>query len=193
MKNIKILFLGKPLSPVFKWLEKRGEDIIQTDGIINKDFIINNKINFLISYGYKHILKKNIINLFKNRAINLHISYLPYNRGADPNLWSFIENTTKGVSIHIINEGVDTGEIIVQKEVVFKNIEKQTLHSTYEILENEIQSLFFENWHLIKRNKIKSSPQKGKGSYHNMKDRSKYNFLLEKDGWNTKVVDLTKL
>ena len=51
MKNIKILFLGKPLSPVFKWLEKRGEDIIQTDGIINKDFIINNKINFLISYG----------------------------------------------------------------------------------------------------------------------------------------------
>ncbi|MCL0081308.1 hypothetical protein M1N64_03665 [Peptococcaceae bacterium] len=47
---------------------------------------------------------------FQGRAINLHISFLPWNRGADPNFWSFIENAPVGVSIHYLDEGIDTGD-----------------------------------------------------------------------------------
>ena len=47
--------------------------------------------------------------------INLHISYLPYNRGSYPNYWSFKENTPNGVSIHHIDDGIDTGPVLVQK------------------------------------------------------------------------------
>jgi methionyl-tRNA formyltransferase len=45
------------------------------------------------------------------------LSYLPFNRGAHPNFWSFIEKTQAGVSIHKINKGIDTGNIILRKKI----------------------------------------------------------------------------
>ena len=38
----------------------------------------------------------------------MHISYLPFNRGAHPNYWSFKDNSPKGVTIHFIDNGIDT-------------------------------------------------------------------------------------
>ena len=193
MNDLKILFLGNAKSPVFKWLIDNGENVMCSEGAINKNFVLHHKFNFLISYGYRHLLKKNILNLFKESSINLHISYLPFNKGADPNFWSFVENSPKGVTIHKIDEGLDTGEIIVQKKVFFKNVNQQTLSTTYGILQNEIQSLFYENWYSIKNKKIKSAPQIGSGSIHRINDIKKYNFLLEKEGWNTKIKDILNL
>lgn len=46
--------------------------------------------------------------------MNLHISYLPWNKGADPNFWSCIDGTPAGVTLHHIDAGVDTGDIIAQ-------------------------------------------------------------------------------
>ena len=67
----------------------------------------------------------------------MHISYLPYNRGFYLNFWSFIDNTKKGVTIHYIDEGIDTGDIIFQKEV-FSN------EKTYNKLKQEIEDFFIE-------------------------------------------------
>jgi len=134
---MKILFLGAPDSPVFLWLKQQGEDVHSTLDKITVDYVLENKFNFLISYGYRYVLKKEILDLFPNRAINLHISYLPYNRGSDPNFWSFIDGTPKGVTIHYLDEGVDTGDIIVQKEVVFDSLETETLASSYQKLHTE--------------------------------------------------------
>ena len=53
--------------------------------------------------------------------------------GQDPNLWSFIEDTPKGVTIHEIDEGIDTGDIIFQKEIVLNS--NETLASSYEKLQ----------------------------------------------------------
>ena len=80
------------------------------------------------------------------QAINLHISYLPFNRGAHPNFWSFVDNSPKGVTIHEIDEGLDTGPIIHQKKLSFniKKKESDTFFKTYKILNNEIQKLFFK-------------------------------------------------
>ena len=72
--------------------------------------------DLIISFGYNKILKKNILEKISRPPINLHISYLPYNRGAYPNFWSFIKETPKGVSIHEINEGIDKGGIIARKK-----------------------------------------------------------------------------
>ena len=87
-------------------------ELIISDESINASFCKEQNFDFLISYGYKFILKNDILSLFKKAAINLHISYLPYNRGSDPNFWSFMENSPKGVSIHYMDAGLDTGDII---------------------------------------------------------------------------------
>lgn len=47
----KILFLGRADSPVFEWLQKRGENALATEEKITTDFIEKNNFNFLISYG----------------------------------------------------------------------------------------------------------------------------------------------
>ncbi len=183
----KILFLGPSDSPVFVWLQKNGENVFSTVDKITVEYILENGFNFLISYGYRWILRKEILDLFPKRAINMHISYLPYNRGADPNFWSFIEGTPKGVSIHYLDEGVDTGDIIVQKEVSFDSLDTETLASSYQKLQVEIQNLFFQHWVLIKSQKCDRTPQVGTGTTHRVKDKEHLLHLMKKDGWNTKL------
>jgi methionyl-tRNA formyltransferase len=188
--NHKILFLGPPDSPVLEWLKKNDENVFSTEEKITKDFVINKSFNFLISYGYRFILKKEILDLFSDRAINLHISLLPFNRGADPNFWSFIEGTPKGVTIHYLDEGIDTGDIIVQKEISFVYLEDETLSSTYYKLQKEIQNLFFQNWSLIKSQTNNRTSQEGFSTSHKVKDKDDLLFLMEPDGCNTRVTKL---
>jgi len=149
------------------------------------EFIDSNSIGFLVSYGYRHILRKNILDLFTNNAINLHISYLPWNKGADPNFWSFVEDTPKGITIHYLDEGVDTGDIIVQEKVEF-DTDHETLTTSYEKLQIAIQKLFKQNWQDIKSEKCKRQKQVGKGSLHKVKDKENLSHFLI-DGWNTSL------
>ena len=134
------------------------------------------KFNSIISFGYRHIIDQNIIDNLKYPIINLHISFLPYNRGAHPNFWSFAENTPSGITIHQVDRGIDTGKIIYQKQIDFellKNKQTLTFSKTYNVLKNEIENLFLDNIDDIINQEINSTKQIGKGSYHNKKDLPK--------------------
>ena len=98
--NGGILFLGSRNSPVFAWLRAQGEPVFQTEALVDLDFAVAGGYVLLVCHGYQHILRKPVLDRFPGRAINLHISYLPWNWGAVPNLWSFLEDTPKGVTIH---------------------------------------------------------------------------------------------
>ena len=100
--------------------------------------------NFLISYNYNKIIKT-----IKPNIINIHISYLPFNRGADPNFWSWINETPSGVSIHYITKKVDEGPILVQE--ILEMDEKDTLKTSYNKLQELAKKLIIENWGKIKR------------------------------------------
>lgn len=185
-----ILFLGPENSPLIFWLKECGEHVVQTSEIITPDFVDKVNASFLISYGYRHILKKEIIEKLPGKSINLHISYLPWNRGADPNFWSFVENTPKGVTIHYLDDGIDTGDIIVQKEVEFGSRD-ETLATTYDKLQVEIQELFKQNWSKIKSGKCARIKQVGEGSFHKLKDKNRLLKLLTA-GWDTPIAELEK-
>jgi methionyl-tRNA formyltransferase len=181
---MKILFAGYTDSALIDWLIKQGEDVIFTSDKVDLEFLKRNKIEFIISYGYRHIIKEEIIKEYFNKIINLHISYLPYGRGADPNLWSILEETTTGVTIHYIDKGIDTGDILLQKEVLFN--ENDTLKTSYNKLKFAIEILFIQNWQKIKHNNIEPKKQIGEGTYHKSKEKETISYLL-KDGWNTKI------
>jgi len=183
--NETILFLGPDDSPLLTWLRNKGETVIQTFERIRPDMIDRHNITFLISYGYRRIIHREILDKVPNRAINLHVSLLPWNRGADPNLWSFVENTPKGVTIHHLDEGIDTGDIFVQREVFF-NTAHETLATTYHRLQEEIQDLFKQHWNEIKAGTIMRRKQTGEGSFHEARDKNSLAHLL-RDGWNTPV------
>lgn len=188
---MKILFLGYKDSPLIGFLSGSGEDVLVTDEKISIEYLHIHRPDFLVSYGYRYIIKQDILDYFApNRAINLHISYLPWNRGADPNLWSFIENTPKGVTIHYLDAGVDTGDIIVQTEVPMNH--DDTLHSSYLRLQENIIMLFTQNWHDIKTGNVTRTPQKGAGTLHKSKDKENIMPLLE-NGFDTKVLTLNNI
>ena len=182
---MKILVLRNKITPISKIIEQIGDDVLEWSDPIDRLFIEQNRIDFAVSHGYRHIIKKSIINRFHQRIINLHISLLPWNRGADPNLWSFLDDTPKGVTIHYVDEGIDTGDIIVQKEVAFKN-DQETLATTYQTLQAEIIDLFKLNWPLIRDERCSCLKQANGGTFHNSLDKRKYLNLLV-DGWDTPV------
>lgn len=161
---MKILFLGGNMAKgLSDWLRQQGETVLYREDIITIDDLEQTSPDFIISYNYRYIITKEIIEFVKGKVINLHIAYLPWNKGAYPNIWSFLEDTPKGVTIHYVDEGLDTGDIIVQKEV-FIDEDKETLKSSYEILHREMQELFKKNWEKIKTGQYKSQKTDGGAS-----------------------------
>lgn len=124
---------------------------------------------WVVSYNDSYIVPKDIVALLYGRIVNLHASYLPWNRGASPNFWSFMEDTPKGVSIHFMDEGLDTGDLIAQEELVFDE-GKETFRSSYEALNNRMFRLFCRIWPTLSAGMIVGKKQDGKGSFHTMKD-----------------------
>jgi len=186
---MKILFLSnnKISNNLIYWLRNVAkEEIVVYDKPINIEFLKKIKPNFIISYNYRFIIKQEIINYIKNNIINLHISLLPWNKGADPNVWSFLEDTPKGVTIHIIDEGIDTGPILVQKEV-YMDESIETLRSSYEKLHREIQELFKRSWENIKNKKLKLISQVSRGSVHYIRNFKKIENLLGNKSWDISI------
>ncbi len=182
-----ILFLGDEACPLIDWL-RQTESVIDTARPIDSAFVIERDIGFIVSYGYRHILSAEVLACVPDRAINLHIALLPWNRGADPNLWSFIDNTPKGVTIHYIDSGIDTGDIIVQREVTIESC--STLATSYQQLSEAIEDLFKDNWETIRTGRCGRTPQTGSGSYHSRADRAAVQGRLE-NGWDTLTESLS--
>jgi methionyl-tRNA formyltransferase len=181
---VNILFLtNNPITtPLVEWLEQH-ERVTVYHQKLSVEQIQELMPDFIISYNYRFIIKENILKLVNRRIINLHISYLPWNRGAYPNVWSILDGTPKGVTIHYIDEQIDTGDIIVQEKCEF-DLEKETLRSSYEKLHQQIQNLFIMNWNLIKQNKIECRKQTGQGSLHYIKDFKELDNLFGGIDWN---------
>lgn len=183
---MKVLYLGPPRDSMFEFLKSCGDEICWWNEPIADVRFYENQ-DFLVSYGYRYIIKSDVIRFFAGRAINLHISFLPWNRGADPNLWSFLEDTPKGVTIHLLDEGVDTGKIIAQEAVSFSDSE--TLKTSYERLSRSIENLFGEIWIKWRDGQLEAYYQTGSGTFHYAKDKLKYQSLLVQ-GWDTPVRQL---
>ncbi|MBD3257350.1 formyl transferase [candidate division GN15 bacterium] len=184
---MNILLLGPDRPHLVAYLESLGDTVTRHEKKLKGDSPVLDGIDFVVSYGYQYILKDAVLARFPGRVVNLHISLLPWNRGRDPNLWSFLEDTPKGVTIHYIDRGVDTGHLIAQREVTFGT--EGTLRTTYDELSRTIEELFREQWPAIREGRNDSRPQPTGGSSHRGKDKEPYMHLLH-SGWDTPVAEL---
>ena len=110
-----------------------------------------------ISAFFGCILKPDMINLFPKGCINLHSALLPYNGGWHTNVWPIIEGTPAGVTIHYIDPGVDTGDIIAQRRIPVEPTD--TGGSLHEKITRDQVELFKETWPLIREGKNSRSRQ----------------------------------
>jgi methionyl-tRNA formyltransferase len=180
-----VLFMGPSDSRVLGFLREQPEAVITTNEPFGMDQIDIWRPDFAVSHSYRTIVKPPVLNRFGSRIINLHISFLPWNRGADPNLWSFLEDTPAGVTIHVMDSGLDTGSILVQQKLFFDDGE--TLRSTYEALQVAMFSTFKTHWAKLRDGAISPRPQPVGGSKHYVRDKAPYVELLSGKGWDTPV------
>lgn len=185
---MKILFLTNNTisEPLIEWLRAREAVSVHEDKLTESD-IGRFAPDLIVSYSYRHILKRAVLDTMPGRFVNLHISLLPFNRGADPNAWSYLDGTPKGVTIHEIDEGVDTGPILVQRPVAIDE-SKETLASSYGLLHEAMQALFIAHWDDLRAGRIRGRVQSVAGTFHRSDDFARLKEkLLGAEGWNVPI------
>lgn len=81
-------------------------------------WIENLKPDLIVIFSMSQLLKEDIIKIPPLGVINLHPSFLPSYRGPNPDFWQYYDmELNPGVTVHFVNEGEDTGDIIYQERV----------------------------------------------------------------------------
>ena len=170
----EILFLTNNFDCIrlYDWILDEGFQAEIYSGKLHIAQIKEMSPKLIISYNYRYLISKDIIEYMNGRIINLHTSLLPWNRGASPNIWSFLEDTPKGVTIHLLDEGLDTGAIICQRELFFDPVE-ETFETSYQKLQIKMIELFKEHWKELYSGSYTLTPQSGRGSFHKKKNLEK--------------------
>ncbi|MYB88490.1 MAG: hypothetical protein F4X93_00785 [Proteobacteria bacterium] len=180
-QKYKVLFLGynEAKTLLIHFLLKSNCKVWHTEQLIHDV----SEYDLVISFGYRHILSPKVLATAKRPIINLHIGYLPYNRGTHPNFWAFYDGTPSGVTIHFLDEDIDTGDILFQRYVNFDNGEV-TFEDTYARLVCEVETLFKENLNAILNNELMPFKQRGNGTYHNAED-----LPTQFSGWTSNIAE----
>ena len=119
-KNVKYILKKYKIKNINLKGSINSKDSIEKISSYNPDLIISILGN--------EIFKKEIINLPKMGLLNLHSSLLPKYRGLMPSFW-VLKNKEKvtGVSLFFVDEGIDSGPILLQKKIPIKNYSQKDL------------------------------------------------------------------
>ena len=175
---------------LYRWLKQREPAVYKVENKLTPEMVEQLAPSFIVSFNYRHLIPEEVLRLMPGRIINLHTSFLPFNRGSAPNFFSFWDNTPKGVTIHLMDKGLDTGDILCQREIVFDE-EQETFASSYDKLLEAIQELFQINWEQIKTGKIVPRSQTGEGTFHRKREleeiRKEHPFT-----WEDRIADFKR-
>ena len=79
------------------------------------------QVDYIILAGFMRIVKKSLLNAFPRKVINIHPSLLPAFPGLEAGRQAFEAGVREtGCTVHYVDAGIDTGEIIVQKKVIIE-------------------------------------------------------------------------
>jgi len=144
-----------------QWAERLSVDYLPIKDV-NQDISIKKLKSYgadlFVSMSFNQILKKDILESVPLGFINCHAGALPYYRGRNILNWVLINDESEfGVTVHYINEGIDTGDIILQK---MESISDEDDYSS--LLNRAVETcanLLFESLILIEEGKVKRLAQ----------------------------------
>jgi methionyl-tRNA formyltransferase len=145
-------------------------------------------------------IPRDILNIPHLGCLNVHPSLLPTNRGPEPLFWTFREgNEQAGVTIHLIDEGLDSGPIVAQEAleipdgISYSELEQRSAELGGKLLARSVWDVFNEVAVLVKQNETDSS-------YHPFPNdddfvvpiaewsaRHVYNFICGVASWGTPI------
>lgn len=113
-------------------LRKRGVPLVEVTGSINSDAslaaIRASRPDLLMSIAGNQLFKRGLLDIPPRGTVNLHSALLPKYRGLMPTFWVLKNGeATTGVSVFLVDEGIDSGPIVVQKEVTIGSMTQEEL------------------------------------------------------------------
>ena len=136
-KNAKGIYFAKKNKIKSLFINYKNKNNAESKILIN---LKSHNINFICLAGFMKILSKKIINIYKNRILNIHSSLLPKYKGLNTHK-RVIKNKEKftGCTVHLVNSKLDSGKIILQKKVkVFIKDNENSLSKRVLKIENLI-------------------------------------------------------
>lgn len=176
-KKIKTIFQKEKvkLESLYIFCSPKGE-LIFGDEIKNgkiKVLDVNKNVDYLVenfdlgfSCHCKQIFSKKLVGSI--RCINIHPGLNPYNRGWFPQVFSIINGLPSGVTIHEMDEIVDHGNIILQKEIEI--FETDTSKTVYDKIIDEELRLFEANVIKLVEGRYDSKAMLDEGNYNSIQD-----------------------
>lgn len=180
LKEIGENIVGLAIHP--NSIRNYGKEIVNSVGLteekifvgqknISKKFIDDVKKllpDVILSVFWAYVLPPNFFDIPPRGCINFHCAYLPHNKGKNPNVWPIIDGTPAGVSLHYIDEGIDSGNIIAQRLVPVDITDNAK--TLYQKLISTFVDLFKDEWANIKSNQHQNIKQNKKGTFHTSED-----------------------
>ena len=104
--------------------------------------------DLIVVAAYGQILPKALLDIPKHGCLNVHTSLLPKYRGAAPIQWAILNgDPMTGVTIMLMDPGLDTGPILSQRENVIESSDtSQTLHDRLAIIGGELLLQMIPDW-----------------------------------------------
>lgn len=189
---MKVLILSPYPRGLLTALEAYSDDYTITADPISFEYCCREKFDYLVSYGYRYILGQDVIDFFAGKAINLHISLLPFCRGAHPVFWSIAEGKPLGVTIHMLDAGLDTGNILFQQVTPICLEHGESFASLYKKLCGSIELLFGHTWKYLRTGECSGWRQQGPPTVHRSKELSDWLVFMPQQ-WDTPVSDFCRL
>jgi methionyl-tRNA formyltransferase len=105
-------------------------------------------LDYIISAHFPCVVPETVLFIPRIGVLNLHPAYLPYNRGWHTPSWALLEETPIGATLHFMDVGIDTGDIVHQKRLDVSA--GDTAHTLYQRLKSLELEVFKEAWpHLV--------------------------------------------
>jgi methionyl-tRNA formyltransferase len=140
-----------------QYSEKYRIDYLHPVKINSVEFMERVKVydcDLFVSMSFNQIFKKDIINLPKHKTINCHAGKLPFYRGRNILNWALINDEQEfGITVHYIDEGIDTGDIILQR--AFPISDEDDYSTLLEVAYIECANILYDAIKLIQNNEVK--------------------------------------
>ncbi len=165
-ENVEIMFICvryDSKDEVFKTLAKENNiKYLKHQNVNSLEFINQIKhfnCDLFVSMSFNQIFKEEIINLPRLKTINCHAGKLPFYRGRNILNWVLINDEKEfGITVHYVDKGIDTGDIITQK--TFPVSDNDDYNSLLEVAYVECPKLLAEAIELIYNDKVDAINQK---------------------------------
>jgi phosphoribosylglycinamide formyltransferase-1 len=112
------------------------------------DWLLAHGVEVVVLAGYMHILTSQFLDRFPQRVLNVHPSLLPDFPGAHAVADQLAAGVSEaGATVHVVDEGVDSGPILVQERVpVLPGDTEETLHARIKEVEHRLLPLAVEEF-----------------------------------------------